>query len=506
MTGAQESKIEINAYEGAQVNIATNKSHIEAQQNNSGGTKKDLSDKINDNSYSMKKKERILIAVIVAAIIVVVLCGLIFELPAPDLSQTVVQPTNDGQTESENDSLRQDGEIPDDHAIYNSSLFLKAKALQIEGKHLDAAVIYNELFGSFPNAEDYQLENIRFWEAYAYFCQFLVSGGVDDKYRYKAIEIFKDIADTKKEENEDIKLMSMGCYLLICNDSSDADYEGKTADYCKYLEEAMVNNKNLNMEDYNTYNTLTISYWSLAVYYQQQYARGNSPEHLAKAISYYQEALKNCRGMIKCGHGVFDSKNAEIVFLKNLARYNAIAYVIIKDERYLLDAESYFDEIKNKVDINTDLSMYVDCMKNVAIGKIIIGDGENVKEGYEILYSLFYYICKEEDELHDIGYWMIFSGLATDSDRENIKECYDRIIGVLEKEDKLQEYVDVVYEAAECYWFWSIIYQDKDAFDEGYGYIMHLQNVYLDLVDSYFEKKIENLIKKYNTTTIYRID
>lgn len=96
--------------------------------------------------------------------------------------------------------------------------------------------------------------------------------------------------------------------------------------------------------------------------------------------------------------------------------------------------------------------------------------------------------------------------MATDSDRENIKECYDRIIGVLEKEDKLQEYVDVVYEAAECYWFWSIIYQDKDAFDEGYGYIMHLQNVYLDLVDSYFEKKIENLIKKYNTTTIYRID
>ncbi len=490
MAEKREKDIKIYVQNGGLFSVALDNAHIDAQQNN-GNVEKKLGKIVGNKKCHTK------IGKIILIIIAIIIVGVQF---VPIFIQLVpIQNANDEQNESDIDTLQQDDEI------YNNTLFLRAHTLLIEGKYLDAAVAYNELYGSLENVQDYQLENIKFWEANAYFSQFLLDE--EDKYRYRAIEIFEEIANTKNEENEDIKLLSIGSVLLLSKDLSDVDYEKKMAYYCKVLEEAMVNYKPSNMEDYNTYNTRAICYYSLAEYYQKQCKKGELLEvydkYLVLSVIYYQEALKNCRGMIKQEHGVFDSKNLEIILLKELAKYDPVAYLLTKDEKYLVEAEFCFAEIKAKVDVNTDLYLYVASMKNVAIGKINIGNKESLEEAYEILSSLFYHICKDDEEICEIGYWMIRTNLATEADTESVKNCYSRMISELKKEEDIRDYVIMVYNAADCYWYLVCNYQDKEAYEEGYSYLLQLENAYLDIVESYYKDNILELKECYENDHKY---
>ncbi len=480
MTEDWERKIEINFQNYGQANFVSDNGNIDAKQNNCGDVEKD---KINRKKILYKKNMiRILIIIIVIVGIGSILGTSMLGLLGADSSQIETQQAGYG--------------INDNEIIYNNGLFQKAMALHFEGNYLEAAVAYSELLGNMSNAQGYQMEEVEFWKAFAYFCE--VTFGGENKYKYEAIKIFEKIANTKYEENYQIKLLSIGCLILISDDLSDVDYEKKMTDYCGILEEALINNKISSIEDYNTYNTLTISYYALAEYYVRQYTKEDSLEALTLALSYYQEALKNSRGMIKYDRGAsYDSKNFEILLLGCLAKYNSGAYKLTGDEKYLLEAESCFDDIKNKVDINTDLVLYVDSMKNVAIGKIIIGNEENLEEGYKILNSLFYYMCKDEKELCNIGFWMVYSRMATEDDIVNIKQFYSQIIEKLENEDRLQEYVDVVFQVAECDLRLVNFYQDNDAWKEGYIYLLHLKNVYLNLLDHDDVKRLSELLEEY---------
>lgn len=464
--------------------------------NNSG-----LGKAVGNKNCSIKISGSILIVIKVAVFILVLLFVLILKQSVPNFPKNVVQHADNEQGKLGIESLQQDEENLKDDDIYNNALFLRAQALQIEGKYLDAAVAYNELYGSLENAKDYQLENIKFWEAYAYFNQFAFNR--EDKYKYEAIEIFEKIANTKNEENEDIKLLSIGFVLLIGKDLSDLDYDKRLINYCMVLEEALINYKTLNREDYYTYNAQAISYYALAEYYQRRSTKEtffiDSVEYLKLAVSYYQEALKNCRGMMKYDYGIFDSKTLEIILLKELAKYDPVVYLLTKDEKYLEEAEFCFAEIKAKVDVNTDLYLYVASMKNVAIGKMNIGDTESLEEAYEILNSLFYHICKDDEEVCDIGYWMIRTNLATAPDIESVKNCYSRMIIELEKEEDIRDYVIMVYNAADCYWYLTCNYQDEEAYEEGYSYLLQLENAYLDIVESYYKDKILELKKSYES-------
>lgn len=224
MMEIQERKIEINVHEGGQANIALENAHIGAHQNNSRDINKDTIDKANNSHYLVKKMiARTMIVIVVLAGIGSVLCTSILGLLANNPFQIVSKQTDDDKSASGFDALQED----EGDELYSNSLYLKAKALQIEGEYLDAAVVYNELYGSLPKAKDYQLEIIKFWEAFAYYNQFMHSEGAENKYRYKAIEIFEKIANTKNEENEDIRLMSLGCLLLLGNNLGDVDYEKK---------------------------------------------------------------------------------------------------------------------------------------------------------------------------------------------------------------------------------------------------------------------------------------
>ncbi len=472
MGDEQEKKIEINVHNGGQLSMAFDDAHIDAQQSNGNEVSRSGLNEI-DSKHTVEKFQRKRFLIIVFSVGIICLVCLVFYREKP---------------------------MSDDE-IYNNVLFQKAKALQMAGKYLDAAVIYNELYVSLPNAKNYQLETIKFWEAYAYSSQFILSEGAENKYRYTAIEIFENIANTKYEENEDIKLLSMGMLILLSSDLSDENYEKKITYYCKNLEEAMENYNTKNKQDYNTYNTQTIVYYALAEYYQKLVASEKnytaSFNNLKLTVSYYQNALDNCRGMMKYEHGIFDSKRIELILLKKMSIYYPLAYLIVGDEKYLLSAETCFDEIRIKVDVNTDLQMYVDCMKNVAKGKIVIGNEESLEEAYEILNTLFYHICKNEEDLCYIGYWMIRTGLGTKTDIENVKECFSQEILKLEKENNIPEYVNLVYNAADCYWFLVDHYQDRDAYNQGYDYLLHLQNAYLDLVESPVKNMILELKKKY---------
>lgn len=499
MVEKQEKDIEINVQNGGLINIAFDNAHIDAQQNNENVEKNKTGKTVGNKNCHTKIGKIILIIIIIAIIIVGVLFVPIFIQLFP------IQNVNNEQSESSIDTVQQDEKNLKDDELYNNPLFLKAQTFLIEGKYLDAAVAYNELYGSLENIQDYQLENIRFWEANAYFSQFLLDG--EDKYRYKAIEIFEEVANTRNEENEDIKLLSMGTVLLLGKDLSDVDYEKKMTYYCKVLEEAIVNYNPSNMEDFNTYNTLTICYYALAEYYQKQCKKGDLLEaydrYLILSVSYYQEALKNCRGMMKYDHGISDSKNLEIILLKELAKYDPVAYLLTKDEKYLVEAELCFAEIEAKVDVNTDLYLYVASMKNVAIGKINIGTKESLEEAYEILKSLFYHICKDDEEICDIGYWMIRTDLATEFDIESVKNCYSRMINELKKEEDIRDYVIMVYNAADCYWYLTCNYQDKKAYEEGYSYLLQLENAYLDIAESYYKDNILELKKSYESYQEY---
>lgn len=391
----------------------------------------------------------------------------------------------------------------DNGGIHNNALFQKAKELQKQGQHLEAAVVYNELYGSLPKAKEEQVEEIKFWEAYAYFSHFLFSEGSESQYGYRAFEIFEKIANTKNEENEDFRLMSMGCLILLSINISDVDYEEKVADYCPILEEAMINYHPTGAEDYNTYNTRTVAYYALAEYYKRQFTKGifeeDSLAYLEIMISYYQKALDNCRGMMECENGVFDSKRTEIILLKNLSVYYPMFYLITKEDKYLSAAEVCFDELQAKVDLNTDVSTYIDSMRKIASGKILIGGEESLEEAYEILHSLFYYVCKDEEQLCEIGSYMIQSRLASETDIENLGEYYSRTIEKLEKENNIPRYVNVVYDAAYCDWFLAYYYQDSAAYEEGYNYLLHLQDAYLGLVDSGTKDRILELKEAYES-------
>lgn len=277
--------------------------------------------------------------------------------------------------------------------------------------------------------------------------------------------------------------------------------------YCNTLEASIVNYKTIDTQDYNTYNTRTISYYALAEYYQNQFAKRYSNEtvfeYLELILSYYQEALENCKGMIKCGQGEFDSKNAEVILLKSLSVYYPMFYTITKEDKYLSAAEACFEELQTKIDLYTDMSMYIDSMLHIARGKILIKNKESLEEAYEILNSLFYYVCKDEEDLCDIGSYMIMSGLATEVDIENIKVCYSQIIEKLEKEKNIQKYVNMVYNAAYCDWLLAYHYQDIDAYEEGYNFLLHLQNVYLDLVENDVKDRILELKKSYENFQEY---
>ena len=469
----QKSNIVINAQDDVQVNVALNNGKIEAQQINSRDK-----EKVKRSHYFSNRKNLCRFLIIIGSVAITSLLCLKFY----------------------------DKYLEDDTNSYNRALIQKAYALEIEGKYLEAVAIYNELYGRMLDTNDYRLEYLEFLEARDYFYQFMFGEGAENKYRYKAIEIFEKIVKTKYEENEDIKLMSMACLILICNDLNDENIEKEMADYCKVLEEAMIKYNISSTEDYNICNLRLISYFAMGEFYGTRVERRFFEKDISQYLTivfYYQEALKNCRAMMKYDQFRFSGKRFEIVLLKRLATYDSCAYLITKDNQYLLNAEICFDEIRGKVDVDEDLPMYIDCMITVAEGKILIGNEESLEEGYKILNSLAYHICKDEDQSCEIAQWMILSGLATEADIKYAKEHYSCKIEKLEKENNIQEYVNMVYQTASSYWYLTYYYQDREAYDEGYSYLLDLQNGYLDLVECSVKNDILMLIKDYESYLEY---
>lgn len=464
-------KVKIKILNKGQLNNALGHAHIEAEQTNSNEPEQSVS---REKTRSFWKLLSFRTKVLIVILLFITIPCVLYLIP--------------------NDSL-------EDREIIYSALYQKAKTLQIEGKYLESVVAYSELYGSLSNAKDYQLERIEFWKAFAYFEQTIFYG--EDKYKYEAIEILEKIANSKNKENTEIKILSLGCLMLLCEDLRDIDYELKLADYCKTLELAIENSKTLDIEDYETNNTLSISCYALAEYYLRQYEKGYLLEHLLLAQSYYQGALTYCKEMMKCENGVFDSKKFEIILLSHLAKFDALAYTGTREEKYLVDAQICFEEIIDKADMDKDLYLYVESMKSVATGKIIIagynGNDKYLEEAYEMLNSLFYYICKDDEQLHGVGYWMIISGMATEDDIKNIKECYSRMIIKLEESKDILEYVDILNETVMCYYILAVKYQDKDAYDEGYSYLKHLEKVYSSLFEGDSLRDIEKRYKELIT-------
>lgn len=235
-------KVKIKILNKGQLNNALGHAHIEAEQTNSNEPEQSVS---REKTRSFWKLLSFRTKVLIVILLFITIPCVLYLIP--------------------NDSL-------EDREIIYSALYQKAKTLQIEGKYLESVVAYSELYGSLSNAKDYQLERIEFWKAFAYFEQTIFYG--EDKYKYEAIEILEKIANSKNKENTEIKILSLGCLMLLCEDLRDIDYELKLADYCKTLELAIENSKTLDIEDYETNNTLSISCYALAEYYLRQYEKG----------------------------------------------------------------------------------------------------------------------------------------------------------------------------------------------------------------------------------------
>lgn len=252
-----------------------------------------------------------------------------------------------------------------------------------------------------------------------------------------------------------------------------------------------------------------LSYFALAEYYCKYLPEENSFIYLELITSYYHEALNNCKKIMKYELGTLEvnAKKFEILLLQRLSTYYPSVYYITGDENYLHYAESCFDEVKAKVDVNTNSSTYVNCMIHVAQGKIIIGRMKDMEEAYQILDSLFYRICKDEMKIFYIGNMMISPGviseLATEDDINNVKEYNSKIIEKLKDERDIPAYVDALYKVADSYWYLAYYYHDKEAYDEGYSYLLELQNMYLDLVESNVKNDILMIIKDYESYLEY---
>lgn len=249
----------------------------------------------------------------------------------------------------------------------------------------------------------------------------------------------------------------------------------------------------------------------LGKYYTQIYNENKKITYLQKAQKHYLKCLDYLNDIFTMDFLHASEKEAiQNSYLQEIARF------IWKNEELVEISDDYSTLIKKSVNIynsilkdidkDNEIDKYIYCKKNIGRCYLILGIKKSVY--FEKAYNVFENLLELSDngqldeQLMDIGRFIITTGCYSQDDKNKIFAMYDRILQKTNRSKEIQKYIDINYEnMMTCY---MVCFREKklEYWERGYNSINELKK-YGDFIDDERKNDVNEFAQFYKKIKEY---